>query len=221
MTVEEIKDKYSMKDILGMYGLTVGRGGFICCPFHDGDRDPSLKVYQKDFYCFGCGASGDIFSFVQMMDNLTFQEAFRRLGNIIGMAHPAYRHRGNLLKQKGGLIYLHLGLSILADRSGGYLSAQLVCHQLGAIADAQDRNTQIKNRLINVGGFLQIYAVGTAGKDDALGIHFFNGLQRHSIGVHFAVDIAFADTAGNQLIILTAEVQNNNHLSVHGKLLFL
>lgn len=80
MTAEEIKDKYSMKDILGMYGLTVGRGGFICCPFHDGDRDPSLKVYQKDFYCFGCGASGDIFSFVQMMDNLTFQEAFRRLG---------------------------------------------------------------------------------------------------------------------------------------------
>lgn len=80
MTVEEIKDKYSMKDILGMYGIEAGRGGFICCPFHDGDRDPSLKVYQKDFYCFGCGASGDIFSFVQMMDNLTFQEAFRRLG---------------------------------------------------------------------------------------------------------------------------------------------
>ncbi len=80
MTVEEIKDKYSMKDILGMYGIEAGRGGFICCPFHDGDRDPSLKVYQKDFYCFGCGASGDIFTFIQMMDNLTFQEAFRRLG---------------------------------------------------------------------------------------------------------------------------------------------
>lgn len=80
MTVEEIKDKYSMKDILGMYGIEAGRGGFICCPFHDGDRDPSLKVYRKDFYCFGCGTSGDIFTFIQMMDHLTFQEAFRRLG---------------------------------------------------------------------------------------------------------------------------------------------
>ncbi len=80
MTVEEIKDRYSMKDILAMYGLKEGRGGFISCPFHKGDREPSLKVYQKDFYCFGCGASGDIFTFVQMMDGLTFQEAFKRLG---------------------------------------------------------------------------------------------------------------------------------------------
>lgn len=80
MTAEEIKGKHSMYDILSMYGLRTNRNGYISCPFHMGDRTPSLKVYPKDFYCFSCGAGGDIFTFVQKMENLTFKEAFRLLG---------------------------------------------------------------------------------------------------------------------------------------------
>ena len=80
MTVEEIKQTYSMRDILEKYGIHVNRSGFASCPFHKGDRTPSLKVYEKDFYCFACGAHGDIFTFVQKMDNLTFREAFQSLG---------------------------------------------------------------------------------------------------------------------------------------------
>lgn len=80
MTAEEIKERYSMHDILSMYGMQTNRNGYICCPFHKGDHTPSLKVYQRDFYCFACGASGDIFTFVQKMDNLSFKEAFRLLG---------------------------------------------------------------------------------------------------------------------------------------------
>ena len=80
MTREEIKDMYSMRDILARYGLHPNRAGMIHCPFHQGDREPSLKVYEKDYHCFGCGAHGDIFDFVCRMDGLTFREAFESLG---------------------------------------------------------------------------------------------------------------------------------------------
>lgn len=80
MTVEEIKNTYSMREIVERYGFHPNRAGFICCPFHQGDREPSLKVYEKDFYCHACGASGDIFTFVQKMEGMSFQSAFKSLG---------------------------------------------------------------------------------------------------------------------------------------------
>lgn len=80
MNREEIKSRYSMRDIAEQYGFHPNRAGFISCPFHKGDREPSMKIYKDSYYCFGCGANGDIFSFVQQMDGLTFREAFLRLG---------------------------------------------------------------------------------------------------------------------------------------------
>lgn len=75
MTVQEIKSKYSMRDILNRYNIEVDRNGFCKCVFHNGDNTPSMKVYVTSFYCFGCGAGGDIIKFVQLHDNLLFQEA--------------------------------------------------------------------------------------------------------------------------------------------------
>lgn len=80
MTVDEIKALYSMTDILDMYGIKKSRAGFIHCPFHQGDRTASCKIYPKDFHCHACGANGDIFTFVQKMDNCSFKDAFKRLG---------------------------------------------------------------------------------------------------------------------------------------------
>ena len=80
MTREEIKQHYSMRDIVEKYGFKVNRAGFISCPFHTGDRSPSMKIYKDSYYCFGCGTSGDIFSFVMKIDNMTFKEAFFMLG---------------------------------------------------------------------------------------------------------------------------------------------
>lgn len=80
MTKEEIKAEYNMRDVIGRYGLKPNRAGLIRCPFHRGDREPSMKIYKKDFNCFGCGANGDIFTFVQMMEEVSFKEAFQILG---------------------------------------------------------------------------------------------------------------------------------------------
>lgn len=82
MTVEEIKETYSMKDIVERYGFHPNRAGFIHCPFHGGDREPSLKVYDQDFHCHACGAHGDVFEFVMMMDDVSFKDAFQSLGGV-------------------------------------------------------------------------------------------------------------------------------------------
>lgn len=79
MNSEEIKKIYSMQDILARYGLHPNRSGFICCPFHK-EKTASMKIYQDSYYCFGCGAHGDIFDFISEMEDITFREAFFELG---------------------------------------------------------------------------------------------------------------------------------------------
>lgn len=56
MTRDEIKEMYNMRDVLALYRLQPDRKGFIHCPFHRGDRDASMKIYDRDFHCFACGA---------------------------------------------------------------------------------------------------------------------------------------------------------------------
>ena len=80
MTSEEIKRTVSMTELVWKYGLYPNRAGFIRCPFHDRDKNASLKIYKDSFYCFGCGASGDVFDFVRRMDGMSFKEAFLFLG---------------------------------------------------------------------------------------------------------------------------------------------
>jgi DNA primase len=52
-----------------------GRTWIGCCPFHD-EKTASFMVYPDHrFYCFGCGAHGDVIDFIRRMDGLTFREA--------------------------------------------------------------------------------------------------------------------------------------------------
>lgn len=74
MKVEEIKSTYQMRDILARYNIKVVRG-FCNCPLHDRDRTASMRVYEDSFYCFGCGAGGDVIRFVQLYEHVSFKEA--------------------------------------------------------------------------------------------------------------------------------------------------
>lgn len=62
---QDIKDRVDLKDLVRYYGLDVDRGGFACCPFHN-ERNPSFKVYEDHYHCFGCGAHGDHTELVQI-----------------------------------------------------------------------------------------------------------------------------------------------------------
>lgn len=79
MTVEEIKETTTMRDVLGRYGVTVNRSGMCCCPIHH-ERHPSMKVFKDGYKCFACGSGGDIFAFVQAMEQCSFKEAYIILG---------------------------------------------------------------------------------------------------------------------------------------------
>ena len=92
MTSEEIKATYSMRDILARYGLHPNRSGFICCPFHK-EKTASMKIYQDSYYCFGCGAHGDMFYFVMAMEDLSFRETFLDLGG-------AYEHKKETFSER-------------------------------------------------------------------------------------------------------------------------
>jgi DNA primase len=59
------------------------------CPFH-GEKTPSFSVHatRQFYHCFGCGVSGDVFSFVQKIENITFPEAVRAVAQKLGIALP-------------------------------------------------------------------------------------------------------------------------------------
>ena len=70
------------------YGLTANRAGMVCCPFHD-DHTPSLKLNEDYFYCFGCGAGGDVVSLVARLFDLRPYEAASKLAVDFGVDVPA------------------------------------------------------------------------------------------------------------------------------------
>lgn len=83
MTLDEVK-RIPMREVVGRYGFHPSRSGFIHCPFHQGDKGASLKIYARDWYCHACSSHGDQIDFVRRMDNLSFKEAFIVLGGTYG-----------------------------------------------------------------------------------------------------------------------------------------
>lgn len=86
---EVVKQSVTVIQAAEHYGLQVSRTGMICCPFHD-DRHPSMKLNENYFYCFGCGATGDVIDFVARLFGLTSYEAAKKLAYDFGIApdHP-------------------------------------------------------------------------------------------------------------------------------------
>jgi hypothetical protein len=85
MTIyETIKAAISVKQAAEHYGLKVSCNGMTCCPFHN-DRHPSLKLNEDYFFCFGCGAKGDVIDLVARLFNLSNYEAAQKLASDFGL----------------------------------------------------------------------------------------------------------------------------------------
>jgi DNA primase len=82
------------------------------CPFHQ-EKTPSFSVHatKQFFHCFGCGVSGDVFSFVQKIENITFPEAVRAVAQKLGIALPKQQYSGPAEAKeaalRGALIEMH------------------------------------------------------------------------------------------------------------------
>ena len=81
---ETIKAAVPVRQAAEHYGLKVNRNGMACCPFHN-DRHPSLKLNEDYFYCFGCGATGDVIDFAARLFDLSSYEAAQRLAANFGI----------------------------------------------------------------------------------------------------------------------------------------
>ena len=81
---ESVKAAVTVRQAVEHYGLKVSRYGMACCPFHN-DRHPSLKLNEDYFFCFGCGAKGDVIDFVAMLFDLSSYEAAQKLAADFGL----------------------------------------------------------------------------------------------------------------------------------------
>src|SRR5213592_4350316 len=89
---ETVRQQADIVRVIGDYIQLkkAGAQNFIgLCPFH-GEKTPSFSVHatRQFFHCFGCGASGDVFSFVQKIENITFPEAVRAVAQKLNIPLP-------------------------------------------------------------------------------------------------------------------------------------
>ncbi|MBQ7188474.1 MAG: DNA primase [Kiritimatiellae bacterium] len=144
---EEIKARIDLADLISEYGVTLKKRGTsvkACCPFHK-EKTPSFNINtQKQFYhCFGCGESGDIFTFVQKMEGIPFLDALRKLAERAGV-EITERSDPNAVKRRR-LYELHAELAAFyrrcllqtreAEPARAYLASRKlpddICEQFG------------------------------------------------------------------------------------------
>lgn len=101
--VDEIKSRCDIVDVIGRY-VTLKRAGSIykgLCPFHN-EKTPSFAVYEsKQFFnCYGCGAAGDVISFVMKIENIDFRTAVSKLAEQYGIDMDKFGFRNESRKNE-------------------------------------------------------------------------------------------------------------------------
>ena len=82
---ETVKAAVTPRMAAERYGLPIRQGSMVCCPFH-ADRTPSMKLNEDYFYCFGCGASGDVIDLAARLFSLSGYDAAKKLAADFGIA---------------------------------------------------------------------------------------------------------------------------------------
>ena len=99
--LQELKVRRDLTDIASSFvNLTRhGRNMVGLCPFH-GEKTPSFNIYTESgsFYCFGCGAGGDVITFIMKIENLDYVEAVKFLAQRAGMEMPENTYDDSLSK---------------------------------------------------------------------------------------------------------------------------
>ncbi|WP_029231551.1 DNA primase [Butyrivibrio sp. VCB2006] len=89
--IEEVRSRNDIVDVIGQYVHLQKKGAnhFGLCPFHN-EKSGSFSVssHKQMYYCFGCGAGGNVITFLMKYDNLTFQEAVKQLADRAGIKLP-------------------------------------------------------------------------------------------------------------------------------------
>ncbi|MCH5254694.1 MAG: DNA primase [Lachnospiraceae bacterium] len=102
--VEEIRVKNDIVDVISGYVRIQKKGSsyFGLCPFHN-EKSPSFSVSpgKQMYYCFGCGAGGNVYTFLMSYENYTFQEAIKALAQRAGVDLPEIEYSEEVKKREG------------------------------------------------------------------------------------------------------------------------
>ena len=89
--IEEVRMKNDIVDVISQYVKLTRRGSsyFGLCPFHN-EKTPSFSVTpsKQMYYCFGCGAGGNVYNFIMEYENYSFGEALSHLADRAGVELP-------------------------------------------------------------------------------------------------------------------------------------
>lgn len=100
---EAVKGSVTPRQVAENYGLEVNRRGMTCCPFHT-DDDPSMKLYDDHYYCFGCEEHGDVIDFMSKLCSLSQKEAAERLAQEFGISYDHDKQVYSPQFRKGSII---------------------------------------------------------------------------------------------------------------------
>ncbi len=102
--VEEVRMKNDIVDVVSGYVKIQKKGSsyFGLCPFHN-EKSPSFSVSpsRQMYYCFGCGAGGNVFTFVMEYENYSFPEAIKYLAEKAGVSLPEAEYSEEMKKREG------------------------------------------------------------------------------------------------------------------------
>lgn len=102
--IEEVRMKNDIVDVISGYVKIQKKGSsyFGLCPFHN-EKSPSFSVSpsKQMYYCFGCGAGGNVFTFIMEYENYTFQEAVKLLAGKAGVSLPEAEYTEEVRKKEG------------------------------------------------------------------------------------------------------------------------
>lgn len=102
--IEEVRMKNDIVDVISGYVKIQKKGSsyFGLCPFHN-EKSPSFSVspQKQMYYCFGCGAGGNVFTFIMEYENYTFQEAIKFLAQKAGVSLPEAEYTEEVRKKEG------------------------------------------------------------------------------------------------------------------------
>ena len=126
--IEEIRSRNDIVDVISNYVKLQKKGSshFGLCPFHN-EKSPSFSVSRSKqmYYCFGCGAGGNVFTFIMEYENFTFSEAVRFLAERVGIEVPE-EEASQEAKERANLKATLLEINKLAAK---YFYAQLKSKQ--------------------------------------------------------------------------------------------
>lgn len=101
--IQELRDKNDISDVISGYVSIKRKGRDMVglCPFHS-EKTASFVVHpnQGYFYCFGCGAGGDVITFIRLIENLGYVESIMYLAKRVGMAVPNMERDDDTYKKK-------------------------------------------------------------------------------------------------------------------------